>query len=72
MLYEVITWYSYSPIIIAEGDEYEKTFSDKLFAGDTAVIPMYFHMWDLDYWYSIIYGATNLPFTLNCYRNNFV
>lgn len=48
-------WYSYSPIIIAEGDEDEYVFSDILFNGKLAEIPMNFHLVDYEIHYDLRY-----------------
>ncbi len=46
-------WYSYSPVIMAEGSEDEYLFSDKLFNGQKVSIPMNFNVWDFDIYYDI-------------------
>lgn len=54
------TWYSFSPIIMAEGSEEEIAFSDELFNGEIAEIPMNFHMWNYADFYDLTYS-------LKCY-----
>jgi hypothetical protein len=46
-------WYSYSPVIMAEGSGEEETFSDQLFNGQQVTIPMNFNTWDLELWYDL-------------------
>jgi hypothetical protein len=41
-------WYTYSPVIIAEGNEDKEVFSDILFNGDSVSIAMNFNTWDYD------------------------
>lgn len=48
-------WYSYSPVIVSEGDEYTDLFSDVLFNGQTISIPMNFHFWNYNRFYDLKY-----------------
>lgn len=58
-------WYSYSPIIVAEGDENQCVFSDELFNGSRVTIPMNFHFWDFEEWYDLNYRIKCYLVTLN-------
>ena len=48
-------WYSYSPIVVSEGDERTNLFSDALFNGKTVSIPMNFHFWNYNRFYELNY-----------------
>lgn len=58
-------WYSYSPIVMAEGGEDEFIFSDVLFNGKQAAIPMNFHFWDYDTFYNLNYCVKCYLITVN-------
>jgi hypothetical protein len=58
-------WYSYSPIIVAEGDEDQCVFSDELFNGSRVIIPMNFHFWNYEEWYDLSYRIKCYLVTLN-------
>ena len=58
-------WYSYSPVIKAEGSEDEDVFSDDLFNGESVSIPMNFSTFDLELYYDIQIGLKVFIITLN-------
>ena len=58
-------WYSYSPVIKAEGSEYEDVFSDDLFNGESIRIPMNFSTFDYKLYYDITIELKVFIITIN-------